>query len=264
VLWLAGLLLLLRYTREKTFISYDEHEMIVDAERNETAHEREKQAVSAHEIRNPLNAIRGFAKMLLDDAADDDQRESAQVIVKETDRLDGILKRLLDYSRELKISLVEVPLPRWWDELKSIGGEMAHAATVKASWTAPPRATAVFDPDLMQQVFVNLFKNAVEASPRDGSIRAALSVRKNNIVLRIEDDGPGISPEDAAKAFEKYHTTKTEGSGVGLPFSKRIVKAHGGTIYFDHSVQKGAAIVVEWPVMPPKHVQAKARGNRNV
>ncbi len=260
-LWFVGLFLLVRHFREKTFISYADHETIVAEERKATEYEREKHSVSAHEIRNPLNAIRGFAKLLAEDASDPDQRESAEVIVKETDRLDGILKRLLDYSRELKLNLDEISLRQWWADLKLIAGEMAGESSVNAVWSDPPDRKAVFDPELMQQVFVNLYKNAIEASPESGTVKASLDIVKNQVVLRIEDEGPGITTEDADKAFHKFHTTKVGGTGVGLPFSKRIVNAHGGDIYFDPEFDTGAAIVVKWPVQPPEHIR-KAAGKQ--
>ncbi len=261
LIWLAALYLFIRRMKEEAFISLMEHEAAITEGRRDVEYEREKHAVSAHEIRNPLNAIKGFAKLLKDDAADEDQKESADIIIKQADRLDGILKRLLDYSRELKLRFGNVPLPEWWGELKAVAGEMAEERSVRSEWSDPPDSSAMFDPSLMQQVFINLFKNAIEASPEGETITSSLSVSRGNVVLRIEDKGAGITPEEAEKAFEKFHSSKIEGSGIGLPFSKRIVRAHDGEIYFDHSVKIGAAVVVKWPVKPSKNIIKKAMGD---
>lgn len=80
-------------------------------------------------------------------------------------------------------------------------------------------------------------------------------------MLKIEDKGAGITAEEAERAFEKFHSTKIEGSGIGLPFSKRIVKAHAGEIYFDQDIKMSAAVVVKWPVKPSKNIVKKAMGD---
>lgn len=212
-------------------------------------------AVTAHEIRNPLQAIRGFAQILGADANTPDQEESAGVIVKETDRLDSILHRLLSFSRDLKLKIESTKLSDWWAEQRIVVENTGSDKSVKRSWSDAPDHYAEFDPDKMRQVFINLFKNAIDASPDGGEVRSILSMSRGWVTLRIEDQGSGVDPDNWEAVFKEFHTTKTEGSGLGLPISKRIVEAHGGRIYFDTDYTSGAAVVVEWPVKQPKKVE---------
>jgi len=208
-------------------------------------------SVTAHEIRNPLQAIRSFSQFIGSKAKGSDLQSPADLIMKEIDRLDAILKRLLDFSRELRLTLAEVQLGEWWAELKGLAREMTGESNVNCLWSDPPNDIALFDSEKMRQVFVNVFKNAMEASPVGGQINSSLSLDKGRVVLRVEDEGPGIGPQEAERVFKEFHTTKADGSGLGLPISKRILEAHGGRIYFDLTASKGAAVVAEWPKQPP-------------
>jgi signal transduction histidine kinase len=211
-------------------------------------------SITAHEIRNPLQAIRGLSQFLVAKSDDAELKESAEVIMNEVDHLDVILRRLLEFSRELKLNLDKVDLGTWWDELRSIGEEMASTASLESIWENHCDGVATFDQDKMRQVFLNVFKNALEASPTDGKVLSTITSSAGKLIIRIEDEGPGISPQGAENAFKEFHTTKSEGSGLGLPISKRIVEAHDGKIYFDMNVKSGAAVVVEWPFQPPKRI----------
>ena len=211
-------------------------------------------AVTAHEIRNPLQAIRGLSQLLGVNISDKESKEVLDVIVKETDHLDIILRRLLEFSREMKLQFEEVDLPKFWNDLKNIAMEMGANAKIKCFFNEAPVIKAIFDNEKIRQVFINLIKNAIEASIKGGTINISVSADKTIITFRVEDEGKGISPEDAEKAFKEFHTTKAEGSGLGLPVSKRIVEAHGGRIYFDLKAAKGASVVVILPLTPPRHI----------
>jgi signal transduction histidine kinase len=215
-------------------------------------------SVTAHEIRNPLQSIRSIAQFIAMKTVGSELDKPAKVVMKETDRLDNILKRLLDFSRELKLTFAQVNLGDWWKDLKSIGGEMADVMNVRVEWVDPPGETALFDAERMRQVFINVFKNAIEASPDNGVIKAGLTVQRGKVVLRIDDRGPGINPQELDKIFSEFHTTKTEGSGLGLAVSRRIVEAHGGKLYFDLQATTGASLVAEWPLKPPKRILGSA------
>ena len=218
-------------------------------------------SITAHEIRNPLQAIRDLSQLLLSKSVDDEFKETAGVIIKEVDHLDIILKRLLDYSRELKLKYKNVNLSVWWNEFAPLADEMSSISKVNCILNEPPDMEATLDPEKIRQVVVNLLKNAVEASNEGGSIRLNLNVDKNELLIRIEDEGRGISHEDADIVFKEFHTTKMEGSGLGLPVSKRIVETHGGRISFDLSVKNGAAVEVVLPLAPSKRLMKKHETN---
>ena len=214
-------------------------------------------SITAHEIRNPLQAIRGLSQFLGSKKFDSESKEVLDVIVKETDHLDIILKRLLDYSRELKLNLEATSLPIWWDELKMIAEEICTTGKIKCLLNDCPSIKATFDREKIRQVVINLLKNAMEASAEGGKINLNISADKSNFTIRVEDEGKGIPPGEIEKIFKEFYTTKSEGSGLGLSISKRIVDAHGGKIYFDPKVKKGATAVVVLPVVPLERIKMR-------
>lgn len=251
-LWLlgGGLLIYLIYTKLTTGIASE-----LEASRQERLAAIGRLAsITAHEIRNPLQSIRSYSQFISSKAKGTNLQEPSEVIMRETDRLDSILKRLLDFARELKLSLDEVNLRTWWSDGKSLAGSMLDGSSIVLNWDEAPDETAIFDSEKIRQVFVNVFKNAVEASPEGGTIHCALVVDRNRVVMKVQDQGDGVDPDKAEAAFREFHSTKSDGSGLGLPISKRIIEAHGGNIYFDLRESNGATVVIEWPLRPSRQI----------
>jgi PAS domain S-box-containing protein len=220
-------------------------------------------AVVAHEIRNPLGGIEGFASLLEQDLRDDPNRRrmAAQIVtgVRDLNRLVG---GLLEYARPPELRLEPLSLTALLEELGGL--TFAEPATRAAGlrWSLIPAAdctdaTLVADRGALRQIFLNLFRNAVEAMRPLG--RGTLTVRVNRdqiegrraVRIEVDDEGPGLSPKDREKLFQPFVTTKSEGTGLGLSTAAKLVEAHGGEIFCaDPPQDSGARFVIRLPLGP--------------
>ena len=186
----------------------------------------------AHEIKNPLTPIQMSLETLLAAQGANDPRfaalfrESAGVVLEEVDRLRRIVDEFSRFARLPKPQLAPVEL-----------GELAQGVlALYASPRAGLRLHARLEPgvhtradrDQLTQVLVNLIKNAEEAMPAGGDIHVRVHGTSRDALLEVEDTGPGVAPEDRARIFEPYFTTKAGGSGLGLAIAARILQEHGG------------------------------------
>jgi signal transduction histidine kinase len=191
----------------------------------------------AHEIRNPLGAIKGAAQYL-DPAVDRPESRFLGVIVEEVDRLNRVVTQFLDYSKPPAVELREVDavgLVRKAVEL--LGQELRGAGRAGISLTfeepslgQPALVRAA--PEQVQQVLINLIQNsfkALEGRPA-GRVRVTVESAGSEVVLGVEDDGPGIRREHMEKIFIPFFTTSPSGTGLGLPICQKIVEAHRGRI----------------------------------
>jgi signal transduction histidine kinase len=229
-------------------------------------------SVLAHEIGTPLNVIAGHGKLVasgrLDPAA---IRESAETIGEQSDRITGIVRRILDYARRR-------PARRMWIDASDLVGRtcallrgLAERQGVELEVTEPPEAVRLFaDPDQLQQVVTNLVLNAIHASPRGEKVKlmTATTARAQSeggvqelAVLSVSDRGPGIPAEVRDRIFEPFFTTKPagEGTGLGLSIARDIVAEHGGFMDVSSSPGKGSLFSVYLPNSGPD-VQVGAGG----
>lgn len=184
----------------------------------------------AHEIRNPLASIRGAAQEL---ARAPDERLSA-MILRESDRLDRILGDFLAYAR------LGPPRPGRCDLGLVLSETLEAARSREDAWgiawrqALPPGLVVPGDPEQLRQLFLNLLINAVQALRGRGSVAATAgwATRGGSRWARVlvADDGPGIPREERGKIFEPFHTTKAEGTGLGLALAARVAAAHGGEL----------------------------------
>jgi signal transduction histidine kinase len=234
------------------------HEQLARAERLATI--GEMAAAIAHEIRNPLTGISGALSVLSRGFPNDDPRRE---IVREThlliDRLNKSVQEILVYSRPAQPQLQAVNVDDVVNRALLLVEGAAQKAKVDiirqsaADSGAAALPTVPADPHQIQQVLMNLVLNAVQATPAGGrvSIRTYLSRdhdRADCACIEIEDNGKGMTSEEAAKAFQPFFSTKTEGTGLGLPIAKQIVEQHGGRISLDSTSGKGTCVRVELPV----------------
>lgn len=220
----------------------------------------------AHEIKNPLAGIRGAAQLLGKSAKDDDDRALATLIDSETQRI----LRLLD-----KIGVYGGGLPPESFSAVNLHGVTDHVIEcARAGFAAAATLRTLYDPSLpdidghadsLVQAVMNLVKNAAEAGARDIVLRTAYDVtpqyhpetgRRLPILLCVEDDGPGMSAETAARLFEPCYSTKPEGEGLGLVVVSRIVDGHGGMV--DVTRADGRTIFRLRLPMPPRRKEEKA------
>lgn len=207
-------------------------------------------AVVAHEIRNPLSSIKGFATYFRQRyAAVPDDVKVADILIQEVERLNRVISELLEYSRPLSLNRTRTNLAELVrNTLRTIEGQ-AQEKGVDLRADLPADVTeAAIDPDRMTRVFLNLFLNALAAMDKGGVLSVSIA-RQDDRTLRatVSDTGAGIRGEDIGRIFEPYFTTKPSGTGLGLAIVQRIVEAHGGEIGLASEPGKGTTFTILLP-----------------
>ncbi len=207
----------------------------------------------AHEVKNPLNAMTIHLELLKEKlasgAARDSSNEHLDIIAHEIRRLDDVVQGFLKFARPEELSLQPVsPMQLTRDVLKMIEPEAAAArVTVSASCDAdvPPIEA---DASILRQALVNLAKNAIQAMPNGGRLDVSCAQGKEGRVeIRVSDTGVGISPENLAKIFDLYFTTKADGTGIGLSLVYRTIQLHNGDIDVESIPGKGTTFIIKMP-----------------
>jgi len=224
--------------------------LLVREERRRERTERERHlamlgemsAVLAHEIRNPLASLKGNAQLLAEqlDAASPLQKKVGRV-VNEAKRLEELTCTLLDLVRSSSVS----PKPCDPAQLLKDAAESVAPERIDVNVAGAPAAWSL-DAPRIEQVLKNLLQNAVQSSP-EGAILATMSAERGKLLITVRDHGPGLPAGSADKLFEAFHTTRTQGTGLGLAVARRIVELHGGTIRAENHAQGGALFTVTLP-----------------
>ncbi|MBI4551509.1 MAG: PAS domain S-box protein [Candidatus Latescibacteria bacterium] len=208
-------------------------------------------ATVAHEIRNPLVSIGGFARSLLRKVpADSPHREYLEIIVKEGVRLEEIVTKVLDLARPKHLRATPHDLNQLIQEGLMVVREDIQTKQIRVDQTLQPELPPVpVDADQMKQVFLNLFKNAVYAMPSGGRLRVWTAATNHAFLeIGIADTGTGIAEEHLEKVFNPFFTTKPGGAGLGLAVASRIVHDHGGTIRVESTVGRGTTFYIHLPL----------------
>lgn len=211
----------------------------------------ELSAQIAHEIRNPLATIGGFARSLLRTPDPKRIKNAAEIIATEVTRLEVILTDILNYTRPRPLSRKMVSLPNFISDIHNHireGLEDRHITYSLNVEEALPETS--IDPDQLKQVFINLLKNAYQAMPDGGTL--TVSVRnlpdtEPKVEIEIQDTGEGMDLEVQEKLFTPYFTTKTTGTGLGLAICKQIVERHGGDIFVQSQIDHGTSVFIHIP-----------------
>ena len=262
-------------------------------ERDRLAALGEMAAGLAHEIRNPLGAIKSAAQFLDPAQLGGEEGEFVQVIIDEVDRLNGVVTQFLDYARPLKSTPHPIDVNDVIERtLRLVQTALPPQVEVQAvlDRTLPP---AQSDAEQLKQVVINLLQNAVQAMPAGGRLSVTTAApedpggafRLNGggpemVEIRIRDSGPGIPEEQREHIFVHFYTTKEKGTGLGLAISQRIVRSHGGSISLQSRMGEGTEFVIRLqaveerrqepaPEAPPandaapvKQAQRRRRGRR--
>jgi two-component system sensor histidine kinase PilS (NtrC family) len=207
----------------------------------------------AHEIRNPLAAVSGSLELLRSSPeASEEDRRLLEIALGEVERLDTLVKNLLGFARPRAPQLFPFDLALLTREVVTVFGQDPELGQRRLEVSTPAEGCPIeADPDQIRQVLWNLLRNAAEATEPGGHITVTLSrgdaPEDPWVRLRVEDDGPGISPAQLPKLFEPFFSTKDKGSGLGLATVHRILEDHGGRVELDSAPGKGAALVVLLP-----------------
>lgn len=223
----------------------------------------------AHEIRNPLNSIRGFAQLLQEQSGDAASRqEYTQIILEEVDRMNRIVQDLLDFSRQRDLTMVPVEMDKLIERLaRDMQGD---AQTLEVKLIVVPTENVLpgvlGNSDKLRQVFRNIILNALQACNKGGSVTLRFSVFEEPVLLSkdqnaaeapkqrrvsvgVEDTGCGIDPAIQAKVFDPFFTQKDTGTGLGLSISQKIIDQHGGRIELKSELGKGSTFTVILPAV---------------
>lgn len=186
----------------------------------------------AHEIRNPLSSIKGYAtyfRQRFPEGSED--REAATIMVNEVNRLNRVITDLLGLSRPDSTALKPMQAEYVAEHVLRL---LRHNASQKnitlATRFAPRKGQIMGDMERLSQALLNICLNAIEAMPEGGKLEIAISVAKNRLCLMTRDNGTGIKPEIISRIFDPYFTTKNSGTGLGLPMAHKIIRAHKGEI----------------------------------
>ena len=207
----------------------------------------------AHEIRNPLTAVGGFAHRLHKIVEGEKQREYADVIIAEVDRLEKILKDVLTFSRDARFHLERRPLEEAVSEvLKVYENEFREHSVKVALQSAGDIPHILIDKDQVKQALTNLFTNAMDAMNDGGTLTVSTGREEINdvtyVFLRVSDTGPGIPGDKLPVIFEPFFSTKEiHGTGLGLSITRKIIEEHGGFIKAESVEGKGATISLYFP-----------------
>jgi two-component system, NtrC family, sensor histidine kinase HydH len=209
----------------------------------------------AHEIRNPLGVIKGSAEILNQKLENSNSlaKELSGYIYTEVNRLSALVTRFLDFARPSHLELRPLELPALLDRaVKSVSEQMETGKiTVKREYASDLPAVMADEP-LCDQVFTNLITNACEAMGEQGGelsirIHPRRSGTRQEVVVEIEDSGPGIPPDLKEQIFNPFFTTKKTGVGLGLAIVTKIIDAHGGAVRVSSELGRGACFEISFP-----------------
>jgi signal transduction histidine kinase len=215
----------------------------------------------AHEIRNPVTAAKSLVQQMAEEPNAPENGEYARVALEELDRVERSIAHLLRYARDEELQprairiadVVDGSLETLRDRLRRSGVEVRRRVHEEGDLEG--------DPEKLRRVMVNLVSNALDALEESGTPEPVIEVETgenlagSEVWVRVKDNGPGIPPELHEKVFRPFHTSKENGTGLGLPLARKVVEAHGGTIELTSVPGEGAEFVVTLP----KERSAEAR-----
>lgn len=203
----------------------------------------------AHEIRNPLSSIKGFATVFREryqHVAEDQQ--TAAFMVQEVDRLNRVVTQLLDFARPVAVVRKPVQMRAIMDDIRQLIAERAEGTGVSVAVEVTPAQNPFqTDPDQVRQLLLNLCLNALDAMPEGGTLTLSSVPSDGGCRLRVSDTGVGIPEADLGRIFDPYFTTRHTGTGLGLAIVHNIVDALGGTIRVESRVGEGTTVTVTLP-----------------
>jgi signal transduction histidine kinase len=208
----------------------------------------------AHELNNPLTGVIGLSQLLLDEAVSDGAKEDLKLIYNEAQRAAAVVKNLLTFARQHPTERKAVQINAVVESVLSLRAYEHKVNNIRVTTRFDNHLPEIIaDPFQIQQVFLNIVLNAEQAmieAHKEGTLTVTTERVGGNIKVSFSDDGPGISPENMRKLFLPFFTTKAvgKGTGLGLSICYGIVTSHGGRIYAQSELGKGATFVVELPV----------------
>ncbi len=206
----------------------------------------------AHEIRNPLSSIKGFATYFGERYRDiPEDKDTAQIMVNEVERLNRVISQLLEFARPVNINKQTLDIKTVINHSAKMIERNAHEKDINIYVEIPSGIPHIaVDSDRMNQVFLNLFLNSIEAMDSGGelSITVNYDYAAEMMKIKVSDTGKGIAPHDIGNVFDPYFTTKQSGTGLGLAIVHRIIESHNGEIKVESDLKKGTDVTILLPL----------------
>ncbi len=231
-------------TNQQLRIAYDR---LIDQERLAAA--GQFAAGMAHEIKNPLTAIKTFAEFLPEKYDDPDFRQKFfRIVTAEIHRINDLVMELSDFAKPADPQLEQVPLADLLEDTVSLLSNQLLKQGIALQKAYPINGLAIrADPKQLKQLLLNILLNSLEAMPEGGRLEVATELRERWVTIRVTDTGCGIQPDQLAKVFDPFFTTKERGMGLGMAIVKGIVDRHAGRIAIRSHPGQGTTIEVELP-----------------
>jgi two-component system sensor histidine kinase ResE len=259
------------YDQELTIAGPEEIQSLAEAFNEmvrevKTSHQSQRDFVAnvSHELKTPLTSIQGFAGAIMDGTASEPEElnRAARVIHDESDRLQRLVKDLLDLARldsgQLEFAFQRVDLSALLAAVVERLSVKAKQASVRVSLEKTDYPPLVGDGDRLAQVFTNLMDNAIKHSPQGGQVRIWGEASAGWVSVHIDDSGEGIPSSDLDRIFERFYMVDKaraggtdRGTGLGLAISQEIIRLHNGTIRAQSKVGIGSRFSVQLPVIRP-------------
>jgi signal transduction histidine kinase len=216
----------------------------------------------AHEVKNPINAIVIHLEILRERMLqmDPETKRHMDIISSEFQRLDRVVKTLVDFSRPMELRLEETDLRTIGDEVVALTSPEAAQLGVKVVHERSPKPMPTrVDDDLVKQALLNVVLNGVQSMQNGGTLTLRSYTTGENGTIEVRDEGTGIPPEMRDKIFNLYFTTKTKGSGIGLAMTYRVLQLHNGALEFESEVGKGTTFRLVLPLMESRGQESAAQ-----
>ncbi len=216
----------------------------------------------SHELRSPLTSITGFSELLLDESISPEQSlEYARIILKESRRLSELINKYLDISRiesgKSEVHKVPMTMDAVIKSVLSMSSYLADSKNIKVKLHFPEKVSNVYaDRQMMGEVILNLFSNAVKYSPPNTTITISLEETGNEQIISVADEGYGIPEKDLDRIFEKFYRAtdaaevqEEKGTGLGLALVREIVAKHDGRVWVSSKLKQGSTFYIALPIM---------------
>ena len=202
----------------------------------------------AHEIRNPLNSISLFTQLLGQGFEEVELGDYLGKILKEVDRIDGIIRKLVDAANRSRLVVDDIRLDQVVRDALAIFAPQIEARRIQVQFTCPETAPPIkADRTELEQIFTNLLVNAVEELSLGGQLAIQISYPEGLIEVRVSDNGAGIAADHLDAIFKPFFSTKSRGTGIGLPVARRIARLYHGDVKVEQTSSQGTTFLVTIP-----------------
>jgi len=201
----------------------------------------------AHEIKNPLSAIKTFTEYLPEKHNDPSFRSKfSKIVGGEVEKINNIVGQLLDFSKPKPLSLKEIDIHTLLDDtMNLLSNDLIKRRVNLVREYAPIKLNINADSNQLKQVFLNLFLNAIDAMPKGGKLKVSTARKDGKVSISVEDTGCGIPNESIPHLFDPFYTTKEGSTGMGLAVVHGIIKKHNGSITVESESGKGSKFVIK-------------------